>query len=460
MAQKPSIPKGTRDFSPGEVLKRNFIIQTISRQFERFGFQPIETPAMENMETLMGKYGAEGDRLIFKILNSGDFLKKVTPEPWEQKDIAQITPLLSEKALRYDLTVPFARYVVMHQNEIDFPFKRYQIQPVWRADRPQRGRFREFYQCDADVVGAKGLVQELEFIQLYDRVFTDLGIPGVIIKVNHRKILSGIAEVIGAAARLTDFTVALDKLDKIGPEKVRQEMIEKGISGEAVKRASVLFELSGSTEEQLNILREFLSESLVGMQGISELELLVSQTEELRMTGAACQIDITLARGLNYYTGAIFEVSAPPEVSMGSIGGGGRYDDLTGIFGLRDVSGVGISFGLDRIYLVMEELGLFPVALNQTVEVFCLNFGVQESWAALKLVMQLRDSGIPADLYPDPVKVAKQFKYADKRGIPYVILIGADELREGQFTVKDMKTGQQQTYAMEDWQTFATLLNS
>ncbi len=460
MAQKPSIPKGTRDFNPGEVLKRNFIIQTISRQFERFGFQPIETPAMENMETLMGKYGAEGDRLIFKILNSGDFLKKIDRESLEQKDIVQITPLLSEKALRYDLTVPFARYVVMHQNEIDFPFKRYQIQPVWRADRPQRGRFREFYQCDADVVGAKGLVQELEFIQLYDRVFTDLGLPGVVIKVNHRKILSGIAEVIGAAQRLTDFTVALDKLDKIGPEKVRQEMIEKGISEGAVQRASALFELSGSTEAQLNILREFLSESPVGMQGISELELLISQTEALGMTGATCQIDITLARGLNYYTGAIFEVSAPPEVPMGSIGGGGRYDDLTGIFGLRDVSGVGISFGLDRIYLVMEELGLFPVALNQTVEVFCLNFGEQESRAALKLVMHLRDTGIPADLYPDPVKVAKQFKYADKRGFPYVILIGADELREDQFTVKDMKTGQQQTYAMEDWQTFAAQLNA
>lgn len=460
MAHKPSIPKGTRDFNPDEVLKRNFIMQTISRQFERFGFQPIETPAMENMETLMGKYGAEGDRLIFKILNSGDFLRKVGQVTWEQKDSVQITPLLSEKALRYDLTVPFARYVVMHQNEIDFPFKRYQIQPVWRADRPQRGRFREFYQCDADVVGAKGLVQELEFIQLYDRVFTDLGLPGVVIKVNHRKILSGIAEVIGAGERLTDFTVALDKLDKIGPEKVRQEMIEKGIPEGAVDRASALFELSGSTEEQLSSLREFLSESPVGMKGISELELLVSQTEELGMTGATCKLDITLARGLNYYTGAIFEVSAPPGVPMGSIGGGGRYDDLTGIFGLRDVSGVGISFGLDRIYLVMEELGLFPVALNQTVEVFCLNFGEQESRAALKLVMQLRDSGIGADLYPDPVKVAKQFKYADKRGFPYVILIGEDELREGQFTVKDMKTGQQRTYAMDDWQTFASLLNS
>lgn len=460
MAQKPSIPKGTRDFNPGEVLKRNFIIQTISRQFERFGFQPIETPAMENMETLMGKYGAEGDRLIFKILNSGDFMKKVVREPWEQKDAVQLTPLLSEKALRYDLTVPFARYVVMHQNEIDFPFKRYQIQPVWRADRPQRGRFREFYQCDADVVGAKGLVQELEFIQLYDRVFTDLGLRGVIIKVNHRKILSGIAEVIGASERLTDFTVALDKLDKIGPEKVRQEMIEKGISEGAVKRATALFELRGSREEQFEILKEFLSDSPTGMQGISELELILSETDKLGMSGATCQIDITLARGLNYYTGAIFEVSAPPEVPMGSIGGGGRYDDLTGIFGLKDVSGVGISFGLDRIYLVMEALGLFPVALNQTVDVFCLNFGERESWAALKLVMQLRDAGIAADLYPDPVKVAKQFKYADKRGIPFVILIGADELREGQFTVKDMKSGHQQTYAMEDWEAFATRLNS
>lgn len=460
MAQKPSIPKGTRDFNPQEVSKRDYIIQIIRKHFERFGFQPIETPAMENRETLMGKYGEEGDRLIFQILNSGDFLKKVTPALWEQKNSVQMTPALSEKALRYDLTVPFARYVVMHQNEIDFPFKRYQIQPVWRADRPQRGRFREFYQCDADVVGARGTVQELEFIQLYDRVFSDLGLAGVHIKVNHRKILSGIAEVIGAGEHLTDFTVALDKLDKIGREKVQEEMIGKGISEESVRRAAPLFEPGGSASEQLSILKEFLSESAEGLQGISELETLLSETHSLGLQTAFCEIDITLARGLNYYTGAIFEVSAPAEVTMGSIGGGGRYDDLTGIFGLKDVSGVGISFGLDRIYLVLEELGLFPAALDQSLEVLCLNFGEKERCAALKLIMQFRDSGIRADFYPEQVKVAKQFKYADKREVPFVVLIGEEELRRDEFTVKDMKSGQQESYRIADWKRFATRLRS
>ncbi len=458
MAQKPSIPKGTRDFNPVEVSKRNYLIRTIARQFERFGFQPIETPAMENYDTLMGKYGEEGDRLIFKILNSGDFLKKATPGHLEGKDSALLTPEISEKALRYDLTVPFARYVVMHQNEIDFPFKRYQVQPVWRADRPQRGRFREFYQCDADVVGARGLVQELEFIQLYDRVFSDLGLKGVTIKVNHRKILSGIAEAIGAGEHLTDFTVALDKLDKIGRDKVEQEMKDKGISEAAVATAAPLFELGGSAEQQLVRLREFLSGSPTGLQGVAELEFLLKETEKLGLKAASCQMDITLARGLNYYTGAIFEVGPPPEVAMGSIGGGGRYDDLTGIFGLKDVSGVGISFGLDRIYMVMEELGLFPASLEQTLEVLCLNFGEQESRAALKLVMQLRDSGVRADLYPDSAKVAKQFKYADRRQVPYVILIGDEELRQGRFTAKDMKTGEQQTYSLEAWEEFRTRL--
>ncbi|MDM9630526.1 histidine--tRNA ligase [Robiginitalea aurantiaca] len=458
MAQKPSIPKGTRDFNPLEVSKRNYIIEIIRKHFERFGYQPIETPAMENRETLMGKYGEEGDRLIFKILNSGDFVKKVTPELWEQKDSGKLTPVLTEKALRYDLTVPFARFVVMHQNDIDFPFKRYQIQPVWRADRPQKGRFREFYQCDADVVGARGAVQELEFIQLYDRVFSDLGLKGVTVKVNNRKILSGIAEVIGAPQRLTDFTVALDKLDKIGREKVEAEMIAKGIPEASVRKAAPLFDLQGSASRQLESLKAFLSDSSVGMQGVSELEFLLLETERLGLHTASCQMDITLARGLNYYTGAIFEVSAPSGVTMGSIGGGGRYDDLTGIFGLQDVSGVGISFGLDRIYLVMEELGLFPSALSQTLEVFCLNFGAAESRAALKLIMQLRDRGIRADMYPDDVKVAKQFKYADKREVPFVVLIGDEELRQSQFTVKDMKTGHQESYPMEDWQRFAARL--
>ena len=460
MAQKPSIPKGTRDFGPGELARRNYIVETIRKQFEVFGFQPIETPSMENYETLMGKYGEEGDRLIFKILNSGDFLKKVPAETYAQKDAQALTPVISEKALRYDLTVPFARYVVMHQHEIDFPFKRYQIQPVWRADRPQRGRFREFYQCDADVVGTSGLVQELEFIQLYDRIFSDLGLNGVTIKLNHRKVLSGIAEVIGAGDRLTDFTVALDKLDKIGREKVETEMLQKGIPREAIGRAAALFEMSGSTQEQLGALREMLSGSKTGLQGVSELEELLSETEVLGLLSARCELDVTLARGLNYYTGTIFEVAAPQGAEMGSIGGGGRYDDLTGIFGLQEVSGAGISFGLDRIYLVLEQLGLFPNALDQTLEVFCLNFGGDPGKAALKLVLQLRSQGIRADLYPNATKISKQFKHADRRNAPLVILLGDEELEKGNFTVKDMRSGSQSAYALEDWTSFAESLQT
>lgn len=458
MSQKPSIPKGTRDFGPGEVARRNYIMETIRKQFEVFGFQPIETPSMENYETLMGKYGEEGDRLIFKILNSGEFLKKVPAETYVQQDAQALTPLISDKALRYDLTVPFARYVVMHQHEIDFPFKRYQIQPVWRADRPQRGRFREFYQCDADVVGTSGLVQELEFIQLYDRVFSNLGLKGVTIKLNHRMVLSGIAEVIGAGDRLTDFTVALDKLDKIGRIKVEAEMRQKGISHEAIRRAAPLFEIEGGPREQIAALREMLSGSATGLQGVSELEALLSETESLGLLATSCVLDVTLARGLNYYTGAIFEVSAPEGVDMGSIGGGGRYDDLTGIFGLKDVSGAGISFGLDRIYLVLEQLGLFPDALDQSLEVFCLNFGGAPSRAALKLVMQLRSLGIRADLYPNDAKIAKQFRHADRSKAPLVVLIGDEELENGNFTVKDMRSGSQHTYALKDWKTFAESL--
>ena len=458
MAKKPSIPKGTRDFGPAEVARRNYIPGVIQKQFEVFGFQPIETPAMENYETLMGKYGEEGDRLIFKVLNSGDFLSKVPPASFDQRDAREWLPLISEKALRYDLTVPFARYVVMHQNELDFPFKRYQIQPVWRADRPQRGRFREFYQCDADVVGAPGLVQELEFIQLYDRVFADLGLQGATIKVNHRKVLSGIAEVIGAGDRLVDFTVALDKLDKIGRPKVEAEMREKGISDASIRRAAPLFELSGDPSGQLTELKSMLSGSRDGLQGVAELEELFAQTSSLGLLAGRCQLDVTLARGLNYYTGVIFEVAAPDSVEMGSIGGGGRYDDLTGIFGVQDLSGVGISFGLDRIYLVLEHLGLFPSALDRSLEVFCLNFGREESREALRLVLKLRGRGIRADLYPSDAKIPKQFKYADRRNAPYVVLIGAEELEKGQFTVRDMGTGQQQGYSMEDWEAFANRL--
>lgn len=460
MAQKPTIPKGTRDFSPAEVARRNYITGIIREQFERFGFQPIETPSFENYDTLMGKYGEEGDRLIFKILNSGDYLKNLKPSELAKPDAQSWTPRLCEKALRYDLTVPFARYVVMHQNEIDFPFKRYQIQPVWRADRPQRGRFREFWQCDADVVGAGGIVQELELVQLYDRVFYNLDLKGVSIRINHRKVLSGIAEVIGAGDKLVDFTVALDKIDKIGRSRVEEEMLQKGIPEAAVRKAAPLFELSGEPQSQLDRLKGLLKDSQTGMEGVAELEELFAQTSKLGLKASACQLQITLARGLDYYTGAILEVASPGEVSMGSIGGGGRYDDLTGIFGLQGLSGVGISFGLDRIYLVLEQLGLFPDQLDRTLDVFCINFGPKEANDALRLVMGLRDRGLRADLYPTEAKLQKQFRYADKREAPYVVLIGEEELAKGTFIVKNMREGSQQTYKREDWVVFARSLQS
>jgi len=450
MAQKPSIPKGTRDFSPKEVAKRNYIFGIVKKQFELFGFQPIETPSFENSETLLGKYGDEGDRLIFKILNSGDFISKVDDVTYSSKNATSLAPKITEKALRYDLTVPFARYVVMHQNEIDFPFKRYQIQPVWRADRPQKGRFREFYQCDADVIGSDGLLQEVELIQLYDATYTNLGLLGTTIKMNNRKILSGIAEVIGAKHLLVDFTVALDKLDKIGEDKVKQEMLAKGISENAIAKAAPLFEMKGTAKEQLEQLKDLLVASEIGMAGISELEEILTTVEIVGLKSAKLQLDVTLARGLNYYTGAIFEVAAPEGVQMGSIGGGGRYDNLTGIFGLKDVSGVGISFGLDRMYLVMEELHLFPEEVAQTLHVLCLNFGKEESLAALKLVARLRGAGIKAAIYPTAAKVQKQFKYADKRKVPVVIIIGAEELARGEYIVKDMKTGDQKTMSLQD----------
>lgn len=450
MAQKPSIPKGTRDFSPSEIAKRNHIFNIIKKQFELFGFRPIETPSFENSETLLGKYGDEGDRLIFKILNSGDFISKVDDVTYSSKNSTTIAPRITEKALRYDLTVPFARYVVMHQNELDFPFKRYQIQPVWRADRPQKGRFREFYQCDADVVGANSLLQEVELVQLYDAVFTELGLKGTTIKINNRKILSGIAEVIGAKELLIDFTVALDKLDKIGEEKVKEEMLSKGISETAIEKASPLFSMNGNVEEQLAQLKNLLSDSEMGMAGINELDVIISTVTELGLISASLQLDVTLARGLNYYTGAIFEVAAPEGVQMGSIGGGGRYDDLTGIFGLKDVSGVGISFGLDRIYLVLEELNLFPKTIDQSLQVLCLNFGDKEGLEALKLVSRLRKKGIKADLYPSTTKVQKQFKYADKRSVPFVILLGAKELENGEFILKDMVSGEQKAHKLDE----------
>ena len=447
MAQKPSIPKGTRDFNPEEVVKRNYIFNVIKQQFEVFGFQPIETPSFENSDTLMGKYGEEGDRLIFKILNSGDYLSKVDENLYNQKDSNKITSSISEKALRYDLTVPFARYVVQHQNEIEFPFKRYQIQPVWRADRPQKGRFREFYQCDADVVGSTSLWQEVEFVQLYDAVFTALKLEGVTIKINNRKILSGIAEVIGAQDKLIDFTVALDKLDKIGEEKVKEEMLGNPQSG--IDKLQPLFSLSGTFESQVSQLKSILSTSEEGKKGIEELEFIDKAITELGLKTATLQLDVTLARGLNYYTGAIYEVSAPKGVDMGSIGGGGRYDDLTGIFGLKDVSGVGISFGLDRIYLVIESLNLFPETITNTVKALFINFGEAEAMASMKAVKALRENGVSAELFPDNKKTIKQFNYANKRNIPNVVLVGESELASNTFTLKNMSSGDQQQLTLE-----------
>lgn len=554
MAQKPSIPKGTRDFSPVEVAKRNYIFSTIKTNFEKFGFQPIETPSFENSDTLMGKYGEEGDRLIFKILNSGDFyksneenFKKVSEltqnatiyfrefftilknssldtddyeivvefieknvktislaiscncsqdvkEIFENHILNQkntiaikmmnfntsffnnensflnfidlelpsiinfslkktidklITNEISEKALRYDLTVPFARYVVQHQNEIEFPFKRYQIQPVWRADRPQKGRFREFYQCDADVVGSNSLWQEVELVQLYDSVFSQLGLNGVTIKINNRKILSGIAEVIGASDKLIDFTVALDKLDKIGEEGVKKEMLEKGISESAIEKVQPLFSFTGTISEKIAKLGDLLASSEEGMKGVEELLFICDNVNEIGLQTATLDLDVTLARGLNYYTGAIFEVGAPKGVAMGSIGGGGRYDDLTGIFGLKNMSGVGISFGLDRIALVIEELGLFPETVTATSKAIFLNFGLEEAKYAMKAIAKLRQAGIKVEMYPDNAKIGKQFQHADKRGIPFAVLVGEEEIKNNQFGIKNLATGEQEKVSFE-----------
>ena len=450
MAQKPSIPKGTRDFSPQEVSKRNYIMSRMRNSFNTYGYQPIETPSFEKSETLMGKYGEEGDRLIFKILNSGDYLKKADNKLLIEKNSLKLTSSISEKALRYDLTVPFARYVVQNQNDIIFPFKRYQIQPVWRADRPQKGRFREFYQCDADVVGSTSLWQEVELIQLYDDVFEQLNLAGVTIKLNNRKILSGIAEVIGAEDKLIDFTVALDKLDKIGKEGVKTEMLSKGISPEALDKLNPLFSLNGTTLEKLSELKKILSSSETGLKGIEELKFITNAFETLSLKSTKLEVDVTLARGLNYYTGAIFEVSPPEGVNMGSIGGGGRYDDLTGIFGLKNTSGVGISFGLDRIYLVLEELNLFPETVLATTKVLFINFGDRESLYALQAISKLRANGIASELYPDQAKMGKQMGYADKRNIPFVILAGDKEIENQSYTLKSMLSGDQSNYTLEE----------
>ncbi len=590
MASKPSLPKGTRDFSPIEVAKRQYIIQKIKTNFEKFGFQPIETPSFENSETLMGKYGEEGDRLIFKILDSGDYLEKANEDiflndeisfsiyistqnifreitnylinkklyniehiddsvfqnlikdkeicdelnkkfnewttiyvfrdlnlgklfknvliknqeyilisiidfiwnlgaGYSEKKISKylerdlieanrtnikklslflknklkneteiigansnsVSKLISEKALRYDLTVPFARYVVQHQNDIEFPFKRYQIQPVWRADRPQKGRFREFFQCDADVVGSTSLWQEVELVQLYDAVFFDLGLEGVTIKINNRKILSGIAEVIGASDKLIDFTVALDKLDKVGEDGVKKEMLEKGISEIAIEKVQPLFNFSGTIQEKIQKLSALLSSSIEGMKGVQELQFICKNVTDLGLKTATLDLDVTLARGLNYYTGAIFEVAAPKSVEMGSIGGGGRYDDLTGIFDSKNkMSGVGISFGLDRIYLVIEQLNLFPETVTIAPKALFLNFGEKEAFYCMKAITELRNLGIKVEMYPDNAKVAKQFMHADKRGISFAILVGENEINENKFSLKNLVSGEQEFLNFEE----------
>jgi len=450
MASKPRISKGTRDFNSQQIANREYIFRTIKSNFKSFGFEPIETPSFELSETLLGKYGAEGDRLIFKLLNSGEKVKKADLNALKENNLTRFSNSLSEKALRYDLTVPFARYVSQYQNDITFPFKRYQIQPVWRADRPQKGRFQEFYQCDADAVGSNSLWQEVEFIQLYDAVFSDLKLDGVTIKINNRKILAAIAETIGAQEQLIDFTVALDKLDKIGPERVKEEMLKNGISSVGIQRLEPLFSLRGGFKAQLTALKSIIGNSEIGRNGISELDFISNTIEKLGLKSASLQLDVTLARGLNYYTGAIFEVAAPQGVAMGSIGGGGRYDDLTGIFGLKGISGVGISFGLDRIALVLDELDLFPKNINPPSKVLFTNFGSDESLFSYQTIQKLRTCGVSAELYPDAAKLKKQITYANKRNIPYVVLVGDQELSNQNFTLKNMVSGAQDTLNFQD----------
>ena len=442
MAQKASIPKGTRDFTPAEMARRNYIFDTIRHAFHLYGYRQIETPAMENLSTLMGKYGEEGDKLLFKILNSGDFMKNVKPEDIEANNLPRLTNEMCDKGLRYDLTVPFARFVVQHRNDLQFPFKRFQIQPVWRADRPQKGRYREFYQCDADVVGSDSLLNEIELISMIDRVFSDFGIR-VAIKVNNRKVLSGIAELIGAADKIVDITVAIDKIDKIGLEKVNDELREKGISEEGIKTLEPLLTLEGDNAQKMARLDEILAGSEVGRKGVEELREVVDGAAALGLNNAL-DIDVSLARGLNYYTGTILEVKAL-DVQIGSITGGGRYDNLTGIFGMPGVSGVGISFGADRIYDVLNQLDLYPKELSQSVKVFFVNFGKAEACKALGLIKQLRDRGIAADIFPDTAKMKKQMTYANDLKVPYVAIIGESELADGTVTLKDMQAGTQST---------------
>lgn len=443
---KPSTPKGTRDFSPEEVYKRQYILGVIKKHFELYGFQPIETPTMENLSTLRGKYGDEGDNLIFKILNSGDWKKEILAEEFSEKKSSQLISKVSEKGLRYDLTVPFARYVVMHQNEIEFPFKRYQLQTVFRADRPQRGRYREFWQCDADVVGTDSLICEWELIKIYDEVFFELGIP-VTIKINNRKILNGIAEVIGASEKFQDMTIAIDKLDKIGIDSVKKELTEKRFLENQISVLEKFFQLNGTCLEKLNQVEEMISSNETGKKGVAELKKILFDFP--LSTKNKIEIDFTLARGLNYYTGTILEVKAEG-VQMGSIGGGGRYDDLTGMFGLKNISGVGISFGLDRIYDVLEELKKFPATVSNGTKILFVNFDEKSENYCLPWLQKLREAGIASEIYPSAAKMAKQMKYADARKIPFVILAGENEMKEGKLTLKNMQSGEQKLFSIEE----------
>lgn len=446
MAQKPSIPKGTRDFTPTEMAKRNYIFDTIKEVFALHGYRQIETPAMENLSTLMGKYGEEGDKLLFKILNSGDFLKNASDEQLLARNCQKLTSALSEKGLRYDLTVPFARFVVQHRNELQFPFKRFQIQPVWRADRPQKGRYREFYQCDADVIGTDSLLNEIDLLQIIDEVFRRFGI-NITIKLNNRKVLSGIAEIIGAPEKIVDITVAIDKIDKIGIENVNAELLEKGISQEAVDMLQPLLTLSGTNEEKLTSLEQLLASSEIGMKGIEELRYVISHTDEIGIE-AVLDLDVSLARGLNYYTGTIIEVKAN-DVQIGSITGGGRYDNLAGVFGLDGVSGVGISFGADRIYDVLNQLELYPSDTQSGTTVLFVNFGEKEGAQAMKYIKQMRAAGISCELYPETAKMKKQMGYANDNKIPYVAIIGETELANGTMMLKCMETGEQSEVTIE-----------
>lgn len=447
MANLPGIPKGTRDFSPEILAKRNYIFDTIKNVFNKYAYKQMETPSMENISTLTGKYGEEGDKLLFKILNSGNFLKKVSDKELCERNIAKMTNLVAEKGLRYDLTVPFARYVVQHQNEITFPFKRFQIQPVWRADRPQKGRYREFYQCDADIIGSNSLINELEIVQMIDEIFTKLNLK-VTIKINNRKLLAGIAERIGFPDKLIELTVAIDKLDKIGHEKVYEELRKSGFSEDAIHLLEPIFNFGGSFDDQMQCIEKFLGETESGVSGIDEIQKLFAYIDLFKFNNNI-RLDLTLARGLNYYTGAIFEVVSD-EVQIGSICGGGRYDDLTGVFGLKDVSGVGISFGADRIYDVLENLKRFPEEVKTNVKLMFVNFGAKEEKYCLPVLKKLREAEIFSEIYPDAVKMKKQMKYADNNNIPYVALAGENEIKENKFNLKNMLTGDQQLLTADE----------